>query len=157
MTNIVKYRYNAVHDLIYCSTVLRQNINCSLFSGKTPHTSHERASYRVSIVGILEKINRVIASPHCISHCWILIWLAFRSMTLLQYPKRRIIVRPREVSKPRDLYLELYDRSEIWHAHRQQCCRCACQILRRCDDLNYQSLGFEISQDHVCISFRYIL
>ena len=31
-----------------------------------------------------------------------------------QYPKRRLSVRSRQVSKPRDLYLELSDRSEIW-------------------------------------------
>ena len=41
-----------------------------------------------------------------------------------QYPKRRLSVRSRKVSKPRDLYLELSDRSEI-----------------------YQSRGFETSRD----------
>ena len=30
-----------------------------------------------------------------------------------QYPKRRLFVRSREVSKLRDLYLKLSDRSEI--------------------------------------------
>ena len=44
-----------------------------------------------------------------------------------QYPIRRLIVRSRKVSKPRDFYLELSDRSEIWQAPRQQCCRGACQ------------------------------
>ena len=47
-----------------------------------------------------------------------------------QYPIRRLNVRYREVSKPRDLYVELSDRSEIWQAHRQHCCRCACQISK---------------------------
>ena len=28
-------------------------------------------------------------------------------------------------------YLELSERSEIWQAHRQHCCRCACQIAKR--------------------------
>ena len=64
-----------------------------------------------------------------------------------QYPKRRLIVRSREVSKPRDLYLELFDRSEIWQALRQHCCRCACQISKRYDNLKYQSRGFETSRD----------
>ena len=64
-----------------------------------------------------------------------------------QYPKRRLIVRSREVSKPRDLYLELSDRSEIWQALRQHCCRCACQISKRFDYLKNQSRGFEISRD----------
>ena len=39
-----------------------------------------------------------------------------------QYPIRRLAVRSRKVSKPRDLYLELSDRSEIWQAPRQQGC-----------------------------------
>ena len=52
-----------------------------------------------------------------------------------QYPKRRLSVRSRKVSKPRDLYLELSDRSEIWQALRQQCCRCACQSSKRYDNL----------------------
>ena len=64
-----------------------------------------------------------------------------------QYPKRRLSVRSRQVSKPRDLYLELSDRFEIWQALRQQCCRCACQISKRYDNLKYQSRGFETLED----------
>ena len=64
-----------------------------------------------------------------------------------QYPKRRLSVRSRKVSKPRDLYLKLSDRSEIWQALRQQCCRCACQISKRYDNLKYQSRGFETLRD----------
>ena len=64
-----------------------------------------------------------------------------------QYPKRRLSVWSRKVSKPRDLYLELSDRYEIWQALRQQCCRCACQISKRYDNLNYQSRGFETLRD----------
>ena len=64
-----------------------------------------------------------------------------------QYPKRRLSVRSRKVSKPRDLYLELSDRSEIWQALRQHCCRCACQIPKRYDNLKYQSRGFESLRD----------
>ena len=44
-----------------------------------------------------------------------------------QYPKRSLIVRSREVSKARDWYFKLSYRFEIWQAHRQQCCRSACQ------------------------------
>ena len=62
-------------------------------------------------------------------------------------PKIRLSVRSRKVSKPRDLYLELSDRYEIWQALRQQCCRCACQISKRYDNLKYQSRGFEPSRD----------
>ena len=64
-----------------------------------------------------------------------------------QYPKRCLIVRSREVSKPRDLCLELSDHSEIWQALQQHCCRCACQISKRYNNLKYQSRGFEISRD----------
>ena len=64
-----------------------------------------------------------------------------------QYPKRRLSVRSRKVSKPRDLYFELSDRSEICQAVRQQCCRCACQISKRYDNLKYRSRGFETLRD----------
>ena len=64
-----------------------------------------------------------------------------------QYPIRRLSVRSRKVSKPRDLYLELSDRSEIWQALRQHGCRCACQISKRCNSLKYQSRDFETSRD----------
>ena len=64
-----------------------------------------------------------------------------------QYPIRRLIVRSRKVSKPPDLYLESSDRSEFWQAPRQQCCRSASQISKRCDNLNYQSRGFETLRD----------
>ena len=73
--------------------------------------------------------------------------LCARSRAPSQYPKRRLFVRSRKISKPRDLYLELSDRSEIWQALRQQCCRCACQISKRYDNLKYQSRGFETLRD----------
>ena len=60
---------------------------------------------------------------------------------------RRRMVRSRKVSKPRYLYLELFDSSEIWQASRQQCCRGVCQIAKQCDDLNYQSRGFDALWD----------
>ena len=63
------------------------------------------------------------------------------------YPKRRLFVRSRKVSKSRDLHLDLSDRSEIWQALRQQCCRRACQISKRYDNLKYRSRGFETSRD----------
>ena len=64
-----------------------------------------------------------------------------------QYPKRRFSVRSRKVSKPRDLYLELSDCSEIWQALRQQCCRCACQISKWYNYLKFQSRVFETLRD----------
>ena len=59
----------------------------------------------------------------------------------------RLTARSREVSKPRDWDLEFSNRSEIWIAHRQQCCRDACQMSGGCDDYNIQSRGFEASRD----------
>ena len=41
-------------------------MNQILESQQTPHISPSRVSYGVSIVGMLEKIDRVITAPHCI-------------------------------------------------------------------------------------------
>ena len=43
----------------------------------------------------------------------------------------------------------LPNRSEMWQAPRQQCCRDACQISQRYDHYNIQSRGFETSRDLV--------
>ena len=64
-----------------------------------------------------------------------------------QYAKRRLIVRSREVSKPRDLYFKLSYRFETWQAHRQHCCRSACQISERSDNSKYKSRSFETLRD----------
>ena len=64
-----------------------------------------------------------------------------------QYPKRRLFVRSREVSKPRDWYFKLSHRFAIWQAHRQQCCRSACQISERSGNSKYKSRGFETWRD----------
>ena len=87
------------------------------------------------------------------NHIWLSSWILELTNCLWtpiwappQYPKRRLFVRSRKDSKPRDLYLELSDRFEIWQALRQQCCRCVCQISKRYDNLKYQSRGFETSR-----------
>ena len=64
-----------------------------------------------------------------------------------QYPKRRLSVRSRKVSKPRDWYFKLSYRFEIWQAHRQHCCRSACQISERSGNSKYKSRGFETLRD----------
>ena len=74
------------------------------------------------------------------------LWTHWASWASSQYPKRRLFVRSCKVLKPQDLYLELSDRSEIWQALRQQCCRCACQISQY-DNLKYQSRDFETLRD----------
>ena len=53
----------------------------------------------------------------------------------------------REVSKPRDLGLNFYNRSDIWKAPRQQRCRDACRISERCGQYSIQSRGFDTSRD----------
>ena len=45
--------------------------------------------------------------------------------------RRRLTARSREVSNSRDSGLGFTNRSEIWQAPRQQCCRDACQISER--------------------------
>ena len=64
-----------------------------------------------------------------------------------QYPERCLFVRSRKVSKPRDWYFKLSYRFEICQAHRQHCCRSACQILERSDNFKYKSRGFETLRD----------
>ena len=70
-----------------------------------------------------------------------------------QYPKRRLYVRSCKVSKPRDLYYKLSYRFEIWQAHRQDCCRSACQMSERSDNSEYKSRGFE-TRSYGKTSFR---
>ena len=78
---------------------------------------------------------------------WKLVFKFSPPLTLFQYPISFLIVRPRKVSKPRDFYLELSNRSGIWQAQWQPSCRCASKIAKRCDNLNDRSRGFETSRD----------
>ena len=111
------YRYMGYDAVIYDGGLVRTGL---------------RNEYSFPVTGTIEYLIRVpLVKPWAPS----------------QYPKRRLSVRSRKVSKLRDLYLELSDRSEIWQALRQQCCRCACQISKRYDNLKYQSRGFETLRD----------
>ena len=78
---------------------------------------------------------------------WNLYWFntkrLFLIWTTFQYPIRRLIVRSREVSKPRGWQFKLSYRFEIWQAHRQHCCRSTCQISERSYNSKYKSSGFE--------------
>ena len=60
-----------------------------------------------------------------------------------------ITARSREVSKPWYSGLDFSSRSEIWLAHRQRCCRDACQISERYYHYNMQSRDFDTSRDLV--------
>ena len=51
------------HAALQCQ---QQNMNQTWSSQQTPHSSPSRASYGVSVVGILRKIDRVITAQHCI-------------------------------------------------------------------------------------------
>ena len=67
--------YNTVQFKMVLHTALqwpKLNINQSLNSQKTPHSLPSRASYGMSIVGILEKINYVMMTPHCI--WFVILW-----------------------------------------------------------------------------------
>ena len=92
------------------------------------------------------KVQFSFSSINMASHPWkISNFTMFRLLTSrapFQYPTRRLFVRSHEVSKLRDLYLELFDCSEIWQAPWQQCCRGTCQMSEQCDNSNYQSRGF---------------
>ena len=65
----VECRYNVVQFITILPSALwwqQQNVNQTPNSRQqTPHTSPSRASYGVSIVRILEKIDRLITAPHC--------------------------------------------------------------------------------------------
>ena len=64
-----------------------------------------------------------------------------------QYPIRRFIVRSRGVSKPRDWWIKLSRRFEIWQVLWQPCCCGACQVSERSDNSKYKSRGFETLRD----------
>ena len=66
-------RYNAVQFITILHRILQwqqQNIYHISNSQQTPHTSPSRASYGVSIMIILKKIDRVITASHCIVHLY---------------------------------------------------------------------------------------
>ena len=52
-------------------------------------------------------------------------------------------LRSRKISKPRDLYLELFDSYEIWQVSRQLCCQSACPISKQHANSNYLCRCFE--------------
>ena len=60
----------------------------------------------------------------------------------------RLTTKSREISKPRDIDLELSNRSNDWKAYRQQCCRGVLKISERCDYFNTQNRGFETARSY---------
>ena len=67
--NAVECRHNVVQFITILHTALRwqqENVNQTSNSQQTPHTSPSWASYGVSIMRKLKKIDRVITAPHCV-------------------------------------------------------------------------------------------
>ena len=52
------------HDTTYDTAIIVAESESDIRITTPPHTSPSRASYGVSIVRILEKIDRVITAPH---------------------------------------------------------------------------------------------
>ena len=65
---------------------------------------------------------------------------------LFQYPIRHLMTRSHKVSKQWDFYLELSSGSEIWQTPRQHCCRCVCQISKRCEHFKPRPRAFETTR-----------
>ena len=62
----------------------------------------------------------------------------------------RLTARTREVSKPQESASNFFNRFDIWQTPRQQRCRDACRIAKRCDHYNIPFLrDFESSRDLV--------
>ena len=67
---------------------------------------------------------------------------------VLIYPKTRLFVRSRKVSKSRDQLLKCTYHFKIWQAHQQHCCRGTCQISVQYQTIViYKFWGFETLRD----------
>ena len=143
---------------VVTSEIYRGNVMCKRLSS---HWVHSRSKTGVSLIKYSN--NFMIFFIYLISKFSVHAWTWFNHVlqgystvdggnhmitrSPFQYPIIHRIVRSREVSKPRNWYLELSDRSEIWQTLRRHRCRCACQTSKRCDDSNCQSRGFGTSRD----------
>ena len=79
--------------------------------------------------------------PICVRMPFLSKWITRATRGPFQYPRRRLALRFREVSKPRDWQLKLSHRFAIWQTHRQHCYRGACQRSERSHNSKYQSQG----------------
>ena len=117
------------------------------FSGIQPliYTGEIFPKWQISRNTTLWKLFHVTTLKLCsVGCCFLHIYLIWGPF---QYQIRRLIVRSREVSKPRDRQFELSHRIETWQAHRQQCCRRALQISGQSDNSEHKSRGIESSWD----------
>ena len=116
-----------------------------LYSGKLLGIHHVRLADSTTIIPVNGTLLHNL--PVSLSITVVADWMLQGTLAPSQYPKRRLFVRSRKVAKPRDWYFKLSYRFEIWQAHRQHCCRSACQISERSDNFKYKSRGFETLRD----------
>ena len=87
-------------------------------------------SIATSVMGqayVINKMNYFLRSSSDNSLC---VTIAFfcQHRGMFQNSIRCLIIRTHKVLKPRDLCLELSNRSQIWQAYRQYCCRSTCHV-----------------------------
>ena len=104
-------------------------------------------SIGITVIKIRRRENCLIFSTKSKALIISYIYLESGTRAPFQYPLRRFIVRSCKISKPRDSYLKSYDRSGIWRAPRQHCCRRDCQISKRYGHFNTRSRVFETLRD----------
>ena len=123
-----------------------------------PHSSAKLVDYlengTVSYVE-LSTVNRTYLSWKSV-HCLLTVGPSFMlgPPQIHWWPVRLFVertdvfgtARSRKVPKPRDWGRNFSNRFEIWHVHRQRCCRGACQITGPYDHYNIQSRSFETSR-----------
>ena len=79
------YCYNVVQNNMTLHTSVHwmgQNIDQSLNSQKTCHSSPVRSSYKVSFMRIFLKTDRVMTAPHCICECSVWGRYMYHSLTV---------------------------------------------------------------------------
>ena len=148
---LVVYRIlSSRQPAICCSSAKVQCVCLKLRLVRCPGCSQQRHSKKEASLGGLQgaRMSSVYIYIYIYIVCSIRYAYGFVAFWAPpQYPKRRLSVRSRKVSKPRDWYFKLSYRFEIWQAHRQQRCRSACQISERSDNSKYKSRGFETLRD----------
>ena len=134
--------YAALHHNVWLVSVITYiwMSRCRSVSDYTGY--YVRVAFRCTYVA-KRRTRSCITTYHLISrnNMFMSTWAPF------QYAKRRLIARSREVSKPRDLCLELSDCYEIWQAPLQHCCRCAVKFQSDTNILNTLYRALETLRD----------
>ena len=106
---------------------------------------HFWSSYGRMVIGhstTIDEGNTTTKLCILLDHFLRLVWNS--KLGPVQYPIRRLIVISHEV-----LNCLFWSITSLWNlqAHRQPCCRGACKILKRLDNIRHKSRGFETSRD----------